>query len=77
MLLETKKGKTAGSYLVRNRRKGYQAVQAESQHTREHPTATKILLLAPYIVRRLPHSLSARQSLWRDVWACIPAQALE
>ena len=36
MLLETKKGKTAGSYLVRNRRKGNQAVQAEAQHTREN-----------------------------------------
>ena len=34
MLLETK-SKT-GSYLVRNRRKGNQAVQAEAQHTREN-----------------------------------------
>ena len=36
LLLETKKGKTAGSSLVRNRRKGNQAVQAEAQHTREN-----------------------------------------
>ena len=36
MLLETKKGKTAGTYLVRNRRKGNQAVQAEAQRTREN-----------------------------------------
>ena len=42
MLLETKsQGQTAGSYLVRNRRKGNQAAQAESQHTRENTQETR------------------------------------
>ena len=44
-------------------------------HTRERPTAGKLSLDPP--AWPLPKALSARQSLLRHVWACLPAQRLQ
>ena len=75
MLLETKYGNTAGSYLVRNTRKGNNPCKQKS-NTHARPPKRDKIVTGP-LVQPLPQALSSRQSLWRHVWACIPAQTLE